>query len=207
MKKAICCLLILSILSVFSSCDQSYLCSLDILSANENVSIIVGEETLKSFNFFSKAFNHQPKEYYVNIDFSNGEADRSNAQKYTFDIIASADESYRLSMELIDANRYVVDLLRIGILVDADLKVYKYYDKYEQLYHKENDPDTINHFVSQSKIFNDLHIDIDRGEAKEITVFIWIEESELYSKSGERHTGWSDKSYKATPISLRLDIN
>ena len=38
------------------------------------------------------------------------------------------------------------------------------------------------------------------------TIFIWLEESELYDENGERYTGWADKSYNASPIMLSLEV-
>lgn len=62
-------------------------------------------------------------------------------------------------------------------------------------------------FNSDSEVFNNITVDIPAGEVKEVTVFIWIEESELYDRNGNRYTGWADKSYKASPIVLNLEIN
>ena len=206
MKKIICSILSFGFLLTLVGCDKSHLCSLDIQCLNEKASIVVGGEQLASFNFSSKELNHQPLERYSNIDFANPEINLSNANVNKFEIISSTNDTYNLSLELVDANKYVVDFLRVGIIVDNELRVYKYYDKRENIYHKENDPDTILHFNSKSEIFSELTIDFSAEESKEIFTFIWIEEAELYNKNGERYTGWADKSYSASPIVLSMRL-
>ena len=206
MKKTICSILISVLLFSLISCDTTHLCSLDVLCSNENASIVVDGEASDSFNFSNEGFNHQPLENYSNIDFTNTESNVSNANVNKFEIASSTNDTYNLSLKLVDANKYVVDFLRIGIIIDGQLNVYKYYDKSEELYHKENDPDSILHFNSKSEIFSELTIDFSAGETKEVVIFIWIEEAELYNKNGERYTGWADKSYDASPIMLSMEI-
>ena len=206
MKKTICSILILFLLFSFVSCDRSHLCSLDVQCSNENARIVVNGEAFDSFNFSNEGFNHQPLEYYSNIDFTNTEGNVSNANVNKIEIASSTKDTYNLSLKLVDANKYVVDFLRIGIIIDGQLSVYKYYDKSEELYHKENDPDSILHFDSKSEIFSELTVDFSAGEIKEIIIFIWIEEAELYDRNGERYTGWADKSYNASPIMLSMEI-
>ena len=205
MKKAICSILILILLLSLMSCDRSHLCSLDVLCSNENASLIVDGEKVNSFKFSSNELNQQPLERYSNIDFTSEESNNSNAKVYKFEISSLAEDTYNISLKLVDANKYVVDFLRVGIAIDNELKVYKDYDKYEELYQMESD-DGLLHFNSKSEIFNDLTVDFSAGETKEVVIFIWIEESELYDKNGERYTGWADKSYKASPIVLNLEI-
>ncbi len=206
MKKTVCSILISVLLFFLVSCDRSHLCSLDILCSNENASIVVDGEKVDSFTFSSETFNHQPLENYSNIDFTNNENNVSNADVNKFEITSLTNATYNLSLRLVDANRYVVDFLRVGIIVDGELAVYKYYDKHEELYHKENDPDSILHFNSKSEVFNELTVGFSAGETKEIIIFIWIEEAELYDKNGERHKGWADKSYNASPIMLSMEV-
>lgn len=205
LKKAICSILISILLFSLMSCDRSHLCSLDVLCSNENASLIVEGEKVNSFNFSSNELNQQPLEKYSNIDFTSEENNNSNSKVYRFEISSLAEDTYNLSLKLVDANKYVVDFLRVGIVVDDELKVYKDYDKFEELYQMESD-DELLHFNSKSEIFNDLTVDFSAGETKEVVVFIWIEESELYDKNGERYTGWADKSYKASPIVLSLEV-
>lgn len=205
MKKAICSILISILLFSLMSCDRSHLCSLDLFCSNENASLIVDGEKVNSFKFSSNELNQQPLERYSNIDFTSEESNNSNAKIYKFEISSLADDTYNISLKLVDANKYVVDFLRVGIVIDNEIKVYKDYDKYEELYQTESD-DGLLHFNSKSEIFNDLTVDFSAGEAKKIVVFVWIEEAELYNRNGERYTGWADKSYKASPIVLNLEI-
>ena len=206
MKKTICCILLLVLLFSLASCDMSHLCSLDILCSNDNASIVVDGEKVSSFNFSTEGFNILPKENYSKIDFSKRDDHTSHDYRYKFKIASSTNGTYKLSLKLIDDNKQVRDFLRVAIIVDNELTVYKYYDIFENIYHRENDPDSILHFNSKHEIFNELPITFFAGEEKEITIFIWIEESELYDRSGERYTGWKDKSYYASPIMLGLDI-
>lgn len=146
MKKALCSILISALLFPLVSCDRSHLCSLDLLCSNENASIVVDGEAYDSFNFSSNEFNMQPLENYSNIDFTSNENNGSNAKMHKFEIASLANDTYNLSLKLVDANKYVIDFLRVGIIIDGELRVYKYYDNREELYHKENDPDSILHF-------------------------------------------------------------
>ena len=205
MKRTVCGILIIIFLFSLVGCDRSHLCSLDVLCSNENASIIVDGEEVDSFNFSSNDFNEQPLENYSNIDFLSGENDAVNAKIHKFEIKSEAGATYDLSLKLVDANKYVVDFLRVGVVIDGVAHVYKDYDKFEELYQTESD-DGLLRFNSKNEIFNDLTVSLSAGEAKEITVFIWIEEAELYDRNGERYTGWADKSYKASPIVLNLEV-
>lgn len=205
MKRTVCGILIIILLLSLAGCDRSHLCSLDVLCSNDNASIVVDGEEVDSFNFSSNDFNEQPLENYSNIDFLSGENDAVNAKIHKFEIKSEAGATYNLSLKLVDANKYVVDFLRVGVVIDGVAHVYKDYDKFEELYQMESD-DELLHFNSKNEIFNDLTVSLSSGEAKEITVFIWIEEAELYDRNGERYTGWADKSYKASPIVLSLEI-
>lgn len=205
-KNTVCSFLILVLLLSLVSCDRSHLCSLDVLCPNENISIIVNGEVSDSFNFSSKDFNMQPLENFSNIDFTDNKNDNSNIKIHKFELASLTNDTYNLSLRLVDANKYVVDFLRVGIIIDGELTVYKYYESSEKLYYKENDPDSILHFSSKSEIFNEVIVDFSAGETKEIVVFIWIEEAELYDKNGERNKGWADKSYNASPIMLKMEV-
>lgn len=205
MKRSVPCILILALLFSFMSCDKSHLCSLEVVSSNKGASIVVEGEAVESFNFSSKEMNHQPLERYENIDFT-AEDNTSNAKVHRFGIASETGGRYKLTMSLIDANKHVIDFLRVGILIDGEVKVYKDYDKYEDLHGREADSAPTLFFNSDSEVFNDLTVEIPAGESKEIAVFIWIDESELYDRNGNRYTGWADKSYKASPIVLNLEI-
>lgn len=206
MKKVVCSILVLVLLFVLVSCDRSYVCSFDVLCSNENINVVIDGEVTDSISFSGSDFNAQPSAQYSNIDFTNYENNVSQAKVHKFEIVSLTDGTYSISLKLVDANKYVVDFLRVGIIVDEELSVYKYYDEHEKLYHKKNDPDSILHFNSENDIFNELTVNLSAGESKEIVVFIWIEESELYDENGERYTGWADKSYDASPIMLSMEI-
>ena len=51
-----------------------------------------------------------------------------------------------------------------------------------------------------------MTVELSAGESKEVIVFIWIEEAELYDKNGDRYTEWADKSYDASPIMLSMEL-
>ena len=206
MKKTVCVALVSAILLLLFGCDRSHLCSLDVLCTG-SAGIVAEGETLSSFSFTSKGFNLQPLEFYTNIDFSDTEEGGSNANVYKFGLAASETRTHILSLKLTDANKYVIDFLRVGIVIDGEARVYKDYDKTEDLAEGENDELLPEFFSSKSEIFTRLSLDLTEGEIKEVSVFIWLEEAELYDKDGKRYTGWADKSYKASPIKLTLEIN
>ena len=102
---------IIMFFAIFSliGCDTSHLCSFDILCSNENISVIVEGESYNSFTFSSNDFNMQPKDRYSFIDFMTDENKNSNAKMHKFEITSLVDETYNLSLKLVDANKYVVD--------------------------------------------------------------------------------------------------
>lgn len=206
MKRTVPFILILALLFSLFSCDISHLCALEVISFNKSASIVVEGDAFESFSFSSEEMNHQPLERYENIDFT-AEDNTSNAKVHKFGIASETGGAYRLGMSLVDANKHVIDFLRIGILIDGEVKVYQDYDKYEDIYGREQNSAQVLFFNSDSEVFNNITVDIPAGEVKEVTVFIWIEESELYDRNGNRYTGWADKSYKASPIVLNLEIN
>ena len=187
-------------------CDSIHLCSFDILCSNENIRVTVEDKSYDSFTFSSENFNRQPLTRYSYIDFTVNDENNSSAEMHKFEFISLTDDTYNLSLKLVDANKYVIDFLRVAIIIDGELRVYKYYDQNEKIYHKEDDPDSILYFNSQTEIFNELTFELKAGEPKEVTVFYWIEQAELYDKNGNRYTGWADKSYDASPIMLSMEV-
>ena len=106
MKKTMCGILISAFLFSLVSCDKTHLCSLDVLCSNENASIVVNGEAFDSFNFSNEGFNHQPKENYSSIDFTNTESNVSNANVNKFEIASLTDDTYSLSLKLVDVNNF-----------------------------------------------------------------------------------------------------
>ena len=207
MKHALVLLLTILLAFAFTGCDSTYTNALDIQCSNENVRVIVDGEASDSYSFSSSLFNNMPLTKYKYIDFESKDDSQHNVKIRTFQLASTVNATYNLSLKLVDANHYVVDFLRVAILIDGELRVYKYDNLFEEIYDKENDPDSLLHFHSRSEVFNDVAVTLSADEAKEITVFYWIEEAELYDRNGKRHTGWSDKSYDADPIYLSLDIH
>lgn len=207
MKKLLALILsMIFLLLCFAGCDKSYNTSLNVVSSNKSIRILDGEEKTTSKNFEDSDFNRQPTENYANIDFSGSEKSQSNAKIYKINLNSTTEDNYTLSMYLTQPNKYVIDYVRVAILIDSELKVYKYYDEKEGIYHKDNDTDTLLHFKSKNEIFDNLEISFEENETKEMVVFVWIEEAELYDENGQRDKGWADKSYNATPINLNLGI-
>ena len=191
---------------LLSGCDKIYICELDVKSSNSEVNFVVdGEIVINHYQFTEKNMNRSPLDNYSNIDFTLKES-YSIANVFKFEILSSSDKTYNLSLELNEANKYVIDFLRIGIVIDENVKVYKYYEDSEKIYHRENDPDSILHFKSKNEIFDELSINLKANEQKEILFFVWIEEAELYDKDGNRYTGYKDKSYDASEIYLKFEI-
>ena len=125
MKKTVCGILSLVLLFVLAGCDKTHVWSLEVRSSNENLSIIVDGEASASFSFTSEGFNRQPLENFSNIDFSETENNNANIEIHKFKITSLTSDTYSLSLKLVDANKYVVDFLRVGIIVDGELRVYK----------------------------------------------------------------------------------
>lgn len=67
-------------------------------------------------------------------------------------------------------------------------------------------PIRILHFKSKNEIFDNLEISFEENETKEMVVFVWIEEAELYDENGQRDKGWADKSYNATPYQFEFRL-
>ena len=199
MKKICLVFLVCALLFSFAACDRSHLCSLELRCSDA--------EVLSSFQFSDSDLNRQPLAYASHIDFAERENDPSNANLYTFELASVKKDSCRISLALIDANRYVLDFLRVGIVIDGEVRIYQDYDEDEASASKESNRDPALFFSSDSEIFKELTVDLSREEAKEIAIFVWLEESELYDENGERYKGWEDTSYRASPIVLVLDVN
>ena len=210
MKKSICVILMAVLLLCFTGCDRSYTCSLDVQCAGNDHWLIVDDVEQDEYCFSLEMFNSWPLTFYSSIDLrSDGEDPdwhEDDYMKERFEVYSYVDDTYTLTMELNDSDKYLLDFLRVAIIVDGELRVYKYNNWFEKIYHEENDPDTILHFNSKKEIFDDIEMHLSAGESKEIVIFYWLEESELYDRNGERLRGWADKSYDANSIYLKLNI-
>lgn len=206
MKKIICSVLIIFSLMLIVGCDKSYINSLDIVSNNENVTIIINDEELNNYNFNGRYFNWFPYTNYSSIDFTDINNNNLQTINCKFILKSTINHTYNLSLNITEDNKYVTDFLRVAIIMDNQVLVYKYYEENEHIYHKEDDPDTLLHFNSENEIFNNLSVDLLEGEEKEVVVIYWIEKAEFYNSKGEYKKGYSNKSSSATPIMLKLEI-
>ena len=205
MKRITACALLLVLLFLLVGCDTVHTYSLDIAIKNENISVLVDGVEHDTYQLADRYFNHAMMANYSNIDFDSYEEDLY-VQKYVFSLKADASDTYNISLKLIDANKHVVDMVRIAIIIDGQVNVYKHNDLLERIYHEENDPDSIIAFKSMQVVFEDIALYIEGGEVKEIAVFVWIEEAECYYITGRRRTGWADHSHDATPVELLMEI-
>lgn len=206
MKKVFNIILIILSLIIITGCDKGYSSNLDVFCNNELVKIIVNDEELNYYNFNYSYFNQQIKANYSDINFNDIDNDYTYSTKNKFLVKSKINQTCNLSLNITRENKYVTDFLRVAIIIDNELLVFKYFEENEHIYNKEDDPDTLLYFNSKNEIFNNLSIDLVSNETKEIVVVIWIEESELYNSKGEHYKGWADKSYDATPIMLKLEI-
>lgn len=204
MKKIWSLIILIGIMLTLSSCDKRYVYSLDVKSLDENLNYIIDDEMYESYQYYCDFMNFNCKTNYSDIDFLGNDIGLSIP--YQFELLSKVDGTYSMSLELLNNKQYVVDFLRIAVIIDDTVKVYKYYDENEVIFHKENDPETILHFNSETEIFNDFTIDLLENEPKTIKILVWIEEAELYDARGNRHKGWQDHSYDATPVELSLEI-
>ncbi len=207
MKKICSLIVLIGIILTLSSCDRMYVYSLDVKSLDENLSYVIDDEMYNSYQYYLNKLNWGFKREYSEMDFFSDDNDFTlHSLMYQFELLSQIDNTYNMSLKLLNNNKYVVDFLRVAIVIDDSLKVYKFYDKNEVIYHKENDPDTILHFNSETEIFNDLTVDLLENESKTIKIFAWVEEAELYDARGNRYTGYRDHSYDADTIMLSLEI-
>jgi hypothetical protein len=204
MKKIYSLIILIGIMLTLSSCDIEYVYSLDVKSLDENLNYIIDDEMYESYQYYYRTMNFQFKTNYSDIDFLGNDIGLS--MPYQFELLSKVDDTYSMSLKLLNNKQYVVDFLRIAVIIDDTVKVYKYYDENEVIFHKENDPETILHFNSETEIFNDFTIDLLENEPKTIKILVWIEEAELYDARGNRYKGWQDHSYYATPVELSLEI-
>ena len=204
MKKIYSLIIFIGIMLTLSSCDKMYVYSLDVKSLDENLNYIIDDDMYESYQYYCDFMNFNCKTNYSDIDFLG--YDTALSMPYQFELLSKVDGTYSMSLKLLNNKQYVVDFLRIAVIIDDTVKVYKYYDENEVIFHKENDPETILHFNSETEIFNDFTIDLLENEPKTIKILVWIEEAELYDASGNRHKGWQDHSYDATPVELSLEI-
>lgn len=118
MKKIICSILIILSLMLIVGCDKSYTNSLDIVSNNENVTIIINDEEFDNYNFNGRYFNWFPYTNYSSIDFTDIKSENAETINCKFVLKSTINQTYNLSLNITEKNKYVTDFLRVAIIID-----------------------------------------------------------------------------------------
>lgn len=210
MKKIL--ILLLLFLTIFlSGCDGGFICFITVISENSNLKILDNEQMLDIYEIDYGPLNNYPFGNYSSIDFTNTDQYSQHAYVFTIKLINLDydNNNYMLSMNLKDPrkyNDYMLDFSRIALVVDEQLTVYKFFEKNEVIYHKENDPDTILHFNNMNEVCNNYEIKINSNETKEIILFVWLEQSEQYDKDGKFSKRINNRFFNAGPMQLDITI-
>ena len=207
MKKITIVIVICVLLFALVGCDIGNETILDVVCNDENVKIIVDDAPLEQHTFVITGMNHWPQSSFPRIDFT-GLENLESSHKFRFEVVSSVSGTYNLTMKLNDDNSALLDWLRVAIAVDGELKeVYRDNSISDNIYQKQNDPDFIKSFESKKIIFSQFTLDMIADSAREVVVFIWLEEGELYDSFGTRYTGWAANMSGASHIDLSLEIS
>ena len=200
MKKLIIYLVIVLITVFLIGCDRSYHSYLTINSSNE---ILLS----KTDEFSENTNNLYYSNNYLNDNHIASYKNLSNAIIYSFFIKSSRDINAKLSLKLNDANNYLLDYIRIAIEIDEEFIVYKYFDKNEIVHDEDNEYENTNYFISETDVFKEYDLPLIIDDSKNVIIYIWVEETELYDKNGNRLTGRKDHSNDISQIDLLLSID
>ena len=181
--------------------------SLNIVRSDENVKIGVNGEYYDSYKFEEQ--NKTDVREFDDIDFYDYDSEHGDVTtSYRFSIVSSESATYNLSLELVDANRYLIDLLRVAIVIDGGLiGVYKYNNWYDPPIQRIHDPEFTTFFESKKVVFNQLSIDTFADTANEIAIYVWFGHGEMYNVLGQRYTGWFYWPSRANNLQLNLEIS
>ena len=208
MKKITIVIVICVLLFALVGCDIGTETILGVQCNDENVKIIVDDAPLEQYKFEITGMNRLPQSSYPHIGLTEDDYIFGSPNKFRFEIVSSVSDTYNLTMKLNDDNSALLDWLRVAIAVDGELKeVYRDNSISDNIYQKQNDPDFIKSFESKKIIFSQFTLDMIADSAREIMVFIWLEEGELYDSFGTRYTGRAASMFGASHIDLSLEIS
>ncbi len=209
MRKIILIVLLLFMLFSFSACDRNYNYYVQVVSTDEVFLYYIDEEDAKNElvdekSLFNSYFGTEYKD--INFDDLQNNNTRWYVGCFTFKFETSND-IIDLKMELIDADKYLLDFIRVGVIFQDEIYIYKFYDKKEQMYDKENDPLSILHFENSSLITDSLNFDVIKDEFNELSIIYWIEEGEGVTPNGDLDKNYSKQRYKMGDMNLKISIS
>lgn len=209
MRKIILIVLLLFMLFSFSACDRNYNYYVQVVSTDEVFLYYIDEEDAKNElldekSLFNSYFGTEYKD--INFDDLQNNNTRWYVGCFTFKFETSND-IIDLKMELIDADKYLLDFIRVGVIFKDEIYIYKFYDKKEQMYDKENDPLSILHFENSSLITDSLNFDVIKDEFNELSIIYWIEEGEGVTPNGDLDKNYSKQRYKMGDMNLKISIS
>ena len=209
MRKFILIVLLLFMLFSFSACDRNYNYYVQVVSTDEVFLYYIDEEDAKNElvdekSLFNSYFGTEYKD--INFDDLQNNNTRWYVGCFTFKFETSND-IIDLKMELIDADKYLLDFIRVGVIFQDEIYIYKFYDKKEQMYDKENDPLSILHFENSSLITDSLNFDVIKDEFNELSIIYWIEEGEGVTPNGDLDKNYSKQRYKMGDMNLKISIS
>ncbi len=197
--------------STLVSCDRdfNYYVSVeasDSASVSENVEFTGPTDILR---FHYSELNGSVHGRYTDINFENI-ADEWGLGQETFYVRSNVDGHLKFELDLYGANSYLRDCIRIGLIIDGQLHLYKQndIDKY---------PDgmtDVEYFEKEWPIFDydqkasvcSIEVDSSVGDIHKVTICFWSEYTEDLDRNGEHYTGHNIPSHHFTWIDLRLNI-
>ena len=124
MKKICSLIVLIGIILTLSSCDRMYVYSLDVKSLDENLSYVIDDEMYNSYQYYLNKLIWGFKREYSEMDFFSDDNDFTlHSLMYQFELLSQIDNTYNMSLKLLNNNKYVVDFLRVAIVMDDSLKV------------------------------------------------------------------------------------
>ena len=208
MKKII--LLVLFVLMGLSlvGCDRGWdynvsVISTDDISLYDIDSLDEKQEIKQEISLFNNIYETE----YKNIKFDDLDDNYHGRKGYYKFNYKTSKETIDLKIELIEADKYLLDFIRVAVKYEDELYIYKFYDEKEEIFDKENDPTLIKHFESKSLITDKLNLNVLKEELNELTIIYWIEEGENVTSTGEINNSYKKGIYKIKSMNLKISIS
>jgi hypothetical protein len=125
----------------------------------------------------------------------------------SFYLMNSTDKTIKYRLALNGANGYLIDYLRVLIIADDEMTMYKDFEENEKVHDAANECENTKYFEDDKNVFSDLSLDLKANEPKRFIILVWEEEDELYDDEGQRLTGYKDHSYDVNGIDLELTFS
>jgi hypothetical protein len=125
----------------------------------------------------------------------------------SFYMMNQTDKTINYSLALNGANDYLIDFLRVLIITDDEMTLYRDFEENELIHDEESSYENTKYFQDDNNVFSNLTFDLKANEPERFIILVWEEEDELYDDEGHRLTGYKDHSYDVNDIDLELTFS